>query len=507
MIACIVISAGLAYYLALPFASLLQSAGYRIRALSRAKSSLISCAVYFALTLIAELLALFFAGKVLCVALTVLLYVGTAIFTYFTHRSMRMGYHFTRRLVRLLIAFVILYSGLVVGLYFLPLVALCAVTPTMAPFLLALTHFALSPFEKANNLRYIRNASARLICSSAVRIGITGSYGKTSVKHYLERLLSRRYVTLVTPENYNTPLGIAKTVETMSGKEEMLVLEMGARKRGDISELCEMTHPDIGVITGIAPQHLETFGSIDDVLREKNVLAQSVPADSAVFYNLTDALVRKLYDAREGKKIGVGYEDAEYLIKDVTFDAEGSYFTLSKGEDAVRISLPCVGKACVIDFALAAAVAIEWGVSRDDVSLTAKSCAAPSHRFEIVKKAPITVIDDSYNINPVGASVALDTLQAFGKGRKVVYTSGIVELGREEEKYNVALGRHIARVASLAIVCEGRYGDAVVRGMAGTGIPVLRVKDTKQASETFSRVLRQGDVLLIMSDLPREYLL
>ena len=160
----------------------------------------------------------------------------------------------------------------------------------------------------------------------------------------------------------------------------------------------------------------------------------------------------------------------------------------------------------MVNFALAAAVSIECGIPWESVAEIARESYAPAHRFEIVKRGDVTVIDDSYNINPIGAAAALDSLAAFAGERKVVYTSGIVELGEQEERYNRELGEHLAKVADLAIVCEGRYGDAIVRGI-GNKTKVIRVRDTREASVLFGRVLRKGDVLLIMSDLPRDYLL
>ena len=508
MILSIVISAGLAYFLSLPFASVLQGGRYRLSALLRAKKQSLACLLYFVLSAAACL------GVWLCLSgvptkiATFFLYVTTGLFVFLTYEKMRIGMHFTHRLVRLLVFCIFLYVALFIGLFFLSLSCFWAVTPALSPFVLALSALILGPIEKRNNDRYIRRVKSVLQSLSATKIAVTGSYGKTSVKSYLELLLSAKYATLASPENYNTPLGVAKTMEQATGREEMFVLEMGARRKGDILELCEMVRPDIGVITGIAPQHLETFGSIENVLAEKSVLEKSVAEQNPVFYNLTDPLVRSLYEKRQGKKMGVGYEDADYLISDVRFSAQGSSFALSKGDKTERITMPCVGAACVVNFSLAAAVALDLGVSWEDIVLAAKRAYPPAHRFDVVKSGDVTVIDDSYNVNPVGASVALDSLKLFEGKRKIVYTSGMVELGKEEENLNFALGEKIANIASVAIVAEGRYGDAVARGIKAKGnVALYRVPDTKAASALFSTILKKGDVLLIMSDLPRDYLL
>ena len=506
MIISIIVSLCFAYYLSLPFASVLQGGGYHTRAFLRARKYLVACGVYFLLSATLEILIISLAKAWLIKLLTGVMYLFSGIFIFFIHHLMGIVVHYTARLIRLLLVHLPIYILLVLFLHYLSLGGLWAVTPALSPLSLALTNLLMLPIENRNNRRYIARAASILREKSGIKIGVTGSYGKTSVKHYLDLLLSLRYDVFVTPENYNTPLGIARALGSTTGREDIYVFEMGARKRGDIGELCEMVRPDQGIITGIAPQHLETFGSIHAILAEKNVLAEMVPRDGVVYYNLTDPLVRSLYEARVGCKIGVGYENADYLISAEAFTANGSTFLLSKGDKSARISIPAVGKASVINFALACAVALETGISWDLLSIAAKKSTAPPHRYEIVKRGSVTVIDDSYNINPVGAAVALDSLKEFEGKRKVIYTSGIVELGEEEKRINRDLGERIAEVADIAIVANGRYGDEVVSGI-GEKKTILRVKDTAEASMLFREILREGDVLLIMSDLPRDYLL
>lgn len=506
MIATILISAGLTYFLSLPFASVLQGGGYRLKALLRAKKELLACALYFSFVAAVESVVILRFPFVLVCVWTSVFYLFTGAFVFLVHRKMRIDMHYTPRLVRLLIATTALYIVGFIGLFFLSFNGLWAATPALAPFLLIFAALLTRPVEKANNRRYIDKARAALSQTSATKIGVTGSYGKTSVKHYLEGLLSAKYFTLVSPENYNTPLGIARTMREATGREEMLVLEMGARRRGDIGELCDIVRPDVGVITGIAPQHLETFLSVENILAEKNVLAESVGEDGVVFYNLTDSSVRTLYDKRRGKRVGVGFENADYLIRNVGFSALGATFSLVKGDKSLRMTSSCVGMAFVVNFCLAAAVAIELGVPWETVASAAMRAYPPPHRFEVVRSGDVVVVDDSYNVNPVGAAAALDSLGCFNAERKIVYTSGMVELGDEEERLNRALGKRISEVASVAVVCEGRYGDAVVRGISDD-VVLFRAKDTAAASKLFESILKKGDVLLIMSDLPRDYLL
>lgn len=505
----IVISAGLAYFLSLPFVAVLQGGNYRVKTLSRAKRWIIICLFYFFLCGGISLLLSFFCGKIPLKILTLFLCGATGCFVALIHHAMKIRLTFTNRVARLLICSTLLYAFLFVWLGFTSFYALSAATPALVPFTLALSAGIVNPLERKNNARYLKKTQLKLNATSAIKIGVTGSYGKTSVKVALETLLSKRFATLVTPSNYNTPLGVAKTMEGASGKEEILVIEMGARREGEIRELCELVSPTIGVITGIAPQHLETFGSLDAIRAEKGELAKSIPEEGTVYYNLTDPEVQALYDARSGKKVGVGFEAAEYLISDLEITARGSVFRLQKEAEECEVHIPAIGIAAIVNFSLAAAVAHDLGMSLSEIAAVGERFYPASHRFEIVRSGDVTVIDDSYNINPVGANAALQSLSHFAAERRIVYTSGMVELGKEEASLNRALGKSIARCASYAIVCAGRYGDLVAEGIReeNPDLPILRVKDTAEASARFKTLLRKGDVLLIMSDLPRDYLL
>ena len=404
-------------------------------------------------------------------------------------------------------ASIILAAILCLATYGTPLTLLCAVTPALVPLVLPLAALILSPFEKRNNRRYVLAASERLQ-SVPHRIGITGSYGKTSVKVILERLLSEKYDTFATPANYNTPLGIAKSVQMMGKHTEIFLSEMGARRIGDISELTETVRPTSGIITGIAPQHLETFGSIENVMKEKEKLALAVP-NGTVYYNLSDERVRALYDRRIDQKVGVGYDNADAVISDVVVTLQGTTFRLLYGDLELELVISLLGRAAAENFALAAVVAIDLGVEAEMIRSVAESLPVIPHRLEVVRQGGLTILDDSYNINPVGAAAALETLSELPALRRVVYTSGMVELGAESFALNAAYGRQIAKVCDVAIVQSSVYGDAVVRGIeeAGKAVRILRVSDTAEATSLFPSVVGSGDVLLITSDLPRDYLL
>ncbi|MBQ8910998.1 MAG: UDP-N-acetylmuramoyl-tripeptide--D-alanyl-D-alanine ligase, partial [Clostridia bacterium] len=157
----------------------------------------------------------------------------------------------------------------------------------LMPFYVLLVNLINKPIEGAIRRRYINDAKRLLAKNRNLKvIGITGSYGKTSVKYYLTELLSTKYNVLMTPENFNTPMGVVRTVrEHLSPLHEIFVCEMGAKRRGEIKELCDLVHPERGVITAVGPQHLETFGSQETVRKTKFELARALPKGEKVYLN------------------------------------------------------------------------------------------------------------------------------------------------------------------------------------------------------------------------------
>ena len=164
---------------------------------------------------------------------------------------------------------------------------LIGVVLALMPCLPVVCNFLNSPMEKAVNQHFVNDALSRLRQMPDMKIiGITGSYGKTSVKFYLKTLLEARYSVLMTPESFNTPMGVVRTIrEHLRPDHEIFLCEMGARHVGDIKEICDMVHPDWGVITSIGPQHLETFFTMENIVHTKFELADALPDHGTLFLN------------------------------------------------------------------------------------------------------------------------------------------------------------------------------------------------------------------------------
>jgi len=370
----------------------------------------------------------------------------------------------------------------------------------------------LAPVEKAINRHYYRQAADILASMPDLRvIGITGSYGKTSTKHYLYRILAERYDTLMTPGSFNTTLGVIRTVrEHLKPYNEVFIVEMGAKNRGDIREICDLVHPHTGIITAVGPQHLESFGSIEAVQATKFELADALPADGLVIVNDDFAKIadRPVSNTRCARYTATGAPGAGYRATDIRYTPAGTTFTIT-GPDgwSLPLSTRLMGECNVSDLTAAAVAARSMGVSDDAIRTAVAAIEPVEHRLS-VKTTPggITILDDAFNSNPVGSRMALEVLGTFTGGRRIVITPGMIELGKEQYDRNRDLGHAIDANADIAIVVGEYNREAILAGIADGG---RLGADAVHTAATFADAQRlltstaaKGDTVLYENDLP-----
>lgn len=380
--------------------------------------------------------------------------------------------------------------------------------PIFYPLTFSLTMAVVNCFERLNNLRYERK-TRRILGEypHLVKIGITGSYGKTSVKNYLAHILGGRYKVLSSPESYNTPMGIAKTVAMLDGSHDVLIAEMGARRVGDIKKLMKIVNPTVGVLTGINEQHLETFGSIENLVREKTRVINMLD-DSGVGF-ASDGVKERLLSAKKQTKLpyfaGFDEDDGVYA-SDLAVASDGSVFNLHFGEDVYPTKTYLLGKHNVENVVISAAVAYYLGVEPAEIVERIATLKPVPHRLQLIRGNGIRIIDDTFNSNPDGAICALDVLAKFA-GRKVVVTPGLVELGKKETEVNEYLGGYIASVVDVVVLIGGMRADFVARGLRSADFrgKIYHYDTLDEAKNDFGILLRMGDNLLLLNDLPDVY--
>ncbi|MDE5841326.1 MAG: UDP-N-acetylmuramoyl-tripeptide--D-alanyl-D-alanine ligase, partial [Muribaculaceae bacterium] len=307
----------------------------------------------------------------------------------------------------------------------------------------------LKPVEASINARYRNEAVSILESMPDLKIvGITGSYGKTSTKHYLQRILSERYDVLMTPGSYNTPMGVIRTVrEMMKPYNEVFICEMGAKQVGDIKEICDMVHPQIGIVTAVGPMHLESFKSMENVQKTKFELIDALPADGiGVINNDFEWCANRQVDNVKVIRYGVSSTSGcDYRAMDIRYTPEGTDFIV-EGSDGTSLALHTrlIGECNISNLVSAVIVAMQLGLSHDEIRRGVASIEQVEHRLS-VKRTPggVTIIDDAFNSNPAGSRMAVDVLSQFKEGKRIIVTPGMIELGSEQENLNRELGKQI----------------------------------------------------------------
>lgn len=386
------------------------------------------------------------------------------------------------------------------GTFYLPALLL--------PLVVWAAHLCMLPVEEANKRRYFNDAKRRLAARTDItRIGITGSYGKTSTKNFLHALLSARYNVLMTPENFNTPMGLVRTIrEHLNPAHQIFLAEMGAKNVGDIQELCDLVHPQYGIITSVGEQHLETFGSVDNILNTKFELADALPSDGRVFLNMDN---ERIFDRAPDVKVpvtGYGNIRGDYRADRITQDASGTHFIVTAPDGSEQaFTTRLLGAHNIQNLAGCIAVAHSLGIPLKELVYPVRMLRPVEHRLQL---RPGGIIDDAYNSNPAGFRSALEVLRDFA-GQRVLVTPGMVELGERQDALNRELGVAAADCCDYAVLVGERQAPPLKEGLLSAGFDPSRifVAHTLQEGLRFVQSLSaEGPrTILLENDLPDNF--
>ncbi len=368
------------------------------------------------------------------------------------------------------------------------------------------------PIEWIIKKYYIEDAK-RIIKSmpNLTIIGVTGSYGKTSVKFYLQTLLQEKYSVLVTPESYNTPMGVVKTIrEFLKPTHQIFICEMGARHVGDIKEICDIVHPMHGVITSIGPQHLETFFSIDNIKKTKFELADALPYEGMLFLNGDNDYIQNASEEYFNKVFYFSERNGEgYSAQNITVSQMGTEFdVLSPLGEQEHFKMRLIGSHNVINVVGAIAVANQMGIELNRLKAPVRRIQAVEHRMQLREHGDITIIDDAYNSNPVGSKAAVETLSLFD-GVRILVTPGMVELGKQEDEYNYKFGTYAAECCDYIMLVGERHVQPIYEGIMSKGFPKEKCFVFHKFDEAMRYVYgikeERHKFVLLENDLPDNY--
>ncbi len=451
--------------------------------------------------------------EVLCNWLMLALFSGAAVFAFFQKRRIpiKKEFNVSQRMVRLIVVVFLLDALGATLLYLL----------TLSPYLVfigcdyavLLAAYIVAPLENRINARYYRTARKKLLeHRGLIRIGITGSYGKTETKLILKTLLSEKYRVLATPPSFSSAMGASRVInEQLNDRHEVFIAELGAQRKGEIREIARVIRPKYGILTCIGPAHLDSFGSLEAVAQAKYELIQSLPKTGAAFFGSDGGFGDRLYalcPMQEKYRAAVGGEGESYMrAEHVETGVKGTRMELiCQNGECAWVQTKLLGSYAARDIALAAAVAHKLGLTMDEIKSGVEKIRPILGHLQLAP-GEINVIDDSLNELPEVAAEALRILSEF-PGRRIVVTAGLMEVEKGAADANYQLGLQIAEAADYVILIGPEQTRQVLQGInKGGDFPgssIRAVRDPADAAALLREMAEPGDTVLYEGIRPEE---
>lgn len=393
-----------------------------------------------------------------------------------------------------------------------------AMAVVLVPWTLPIANAVMFPVEEMTRRYYLRLARRNLERSGATVIAITGSYGKTSTKYYLNHILNAQFRVLMTPKSYNTLLGISRVINDTLARDasyEYFIVETDAYFVGENAQICRLVKPQISLVMTVGPMHLERLGSMENIAKAQYEVIEALPPTGLGIFNADDPKIREMEERGYPQNRIVitrqGLPDARIAALDVQMRDDGLHFTVrdKQTNEECAMYAPLYGEHNVTNILMATAVAHHLGMSLADITGRVATLQPAEHRLNRRVLADGTVlIDDAYSANPVGTAMALQVLGLQPGTRRVVISSGMFELGPLHIQENHKLGERMADVATDVILVGATQTIPVQEGLSDRHFPKehLHVVNTlDEAIQAYRAILQPGDALLMLTDLPDTY--
>lgn len=372
----------------------------------------------------------------------------------------------------------------------------------LAPFIVAIIFYLVWPIDFVLKNRILEAARKELKKRNTIIIGITGSYGKTSMKNILESILRKKFNVIKTPDSVNTDIGVAQFIlQNISSDVEIFIVEMGAYKMGDIAKICRLVGPHYALLTGINESHLERFGALENTIAAKFELPET--ANKKSYLNFDDDRVREHYERfKINEVVGFSKDEVEDLAaKDNFAGIEFEY----QGQKFITKLLAFHNAGLIL---AGIKLARELGMDWKDIGRGVAEVNYVPHRLKPIfnKQIGVTIIDDSYNANFDGVKSGLEVLNR-AEARKLILTPGpLVELGKMTETVHNKIGELYAKNVDLALLIDSPATRAVRSGMERAGSKNYKIYPTTEAAhEDLKNILESGDTILFQNDWPDIY--
>ena len=330
-------------------------------------------------------------------------------------------------------------------------------------------------------------------------IGVTGSMGKTTTKEAIAHVLSARFRVLKSEGNFNNHFGLPLMLLKLEPEHDVAVIEMGMSHAGEIRALAKIAQPEIGVVTNVAPVHLEFFDSVAGIARAKYELVESLPAGGTAVLNADDEYVSQFGPDFKGKVVMYGTRaTADVRAESVrNRGAAGSEFDVVIGSVREHATLRLVGEHNILNALAAVAVGLERGLKPSEAVGALANLAPADKRGEVLRLGNITVINDCYNCNPKALSAMVDALAAMPAQRRIVVAGAMLELGPAGEDLHRQVGQHIAEKKIDVLLGVHGPAEAMVEAARLAGMRAEFAATPEEAGEWLAREARDGDAVLM----------
>lgn len=394
----------------------------------------------------------------------------------------------------------------------------------LAPLWLMLGNVLMMPVEAALRALFIRRARRVMDEVHPTVIGITGSYGKTTTKNFIADILNGRYRAYATPKSFNTMMGVCIAINNDIASNyavDYFIVEMGAYIRGEIRRICDLTPPHISVVVEVGPQHLERFGSLENIREAKYEIVKALPPDGLAVFNWDNPYVREMYArgypsqciavSKSVSPDAVPAGGPRLIASGIRESLGGLTFDVTDMQTGQRATFnaPVLGEHNVTNILLAAAVALHEGMTLDEIAFRVRTLRPSESRLvRQVTPQGITIINDAYSANPAGVVSALKVLAMHETGRRLLITPGMIELAHMHEAENHRLGVEAASRATDVILVGREQTQPIHEGLRAAGFPPERVQVVDTLAEAvawYREHLTGGDTVLFLNDLPDTY--
>lgn len=352
----------------------------------------------------------------------------------------------------------------------------------------------------------INRVRKKLKAHNAIKIGIAGSFGKTTMREILKTVLSEGKKVAAPPHSYNTLLGISQFIKTLKGDEEILIFELGEYYPGDVKKLCNLVQPSMGVITGVNEAHLQKFKSLERTVKTIYELADYL-GGKPVYVNSENDLARK--NARSGHIVYDRRRVENWKIENPKTDLTGTSFILTRNGTKLELKSALLGLHQIGPLAASAEIALNLGLSFDQVRDGISKTKPFDHRLEPkTDNAGVITLDDSYNGNPDGVKAVIEFLASLKDCRRFYVTPGLVEMGLRTEEIHKQIGKQLAKASiEKVILIKNSVTSYIEEGLKEEKYQgeILWFNDALTAFASLPHLTVKGDVVLLQNDWPDQY--